>query len=215
MLFAELNSIEDMIQMLITNHTAVYPILFLGSFFETLIPFSLMIYGEIFFIAGAVLAGAGKLNIWAVAGVLYCGAILGDNSSYWLGRRYGINLFDVLSKWPVIRHLFKESYKEKGIQFFRKRGEAAVFFARLCGPFSWFVPALAGAFQQRYCRFIIFNTLGIIIGIGEFLVLGYLFGNHFDQILVGLQRLGILPVAILVSTAVILFALSRRRWKGH
>jgi membrane-associated protein len=215
MLFAELNSIEDMIQMLSTNHTAVYPILFLGSFFETLIPFSLMIYGEIFFIAGAVLAGAGKLNIWAVAGVLYCGAILGDNSSYWLGRRYGINLFDVLSKWPVIRHFFKESYKEKGIQFFRKRGEAAVFFARLCGPFSWFVPALAGVFQQRYCRFIIFNTLGIIIGIGEFLVLGYLFGNHLDQIVVGLQRIGILPVAILVLTAMILFVLSRRKWKGH
>ena len=215
MLFAELKSFEDMIRLLSNNHTAVYPILFLGSFFETLIPFSLMIYGEIFFISGAVLAGTGMLNIWAVAGVLYCGAILGDNSSYWLGRKYGINVFDVLSKWPVFKHFFKESYKEKGIFFFRKRGEAAVFFARLCGPFSWFLPALAGAFQQRYLRFIIFNTLGIVVGIGEFLIVGYLLGNHLDQILLGLQRLGIIPIIILISAVIGLFWLSRRKGKRN
>lgn len=138
----------------------------------------------------------GELNIWCVAVVLYCGAILGDNSSYWLGRRYGMNLFYILAKWPVFRKFVSDDFEEKGREFFHKRGAAAVFFARLCGPFSWIAPAFAGAFRHRYPRFFLFNVFGVIVGIGEFLVVGYLFGYHVEEIAAWLRRLGIVPVLI-------------------
>lgn len=198
MSFAEFNTTNDFLALFINYRSAAYPILFLGAFFETLIPFSLVIYGEPFFIAGAVLAGAGTLDIWPVAGVLYAGGILGDNCSYWLGRCYGMELFNRLAKWPPARRYFRHTSYEKGISFFHRRGSSAVFFARLSGPFSWFVPALAGVFQLRYPRFILFNTLGVVLGIGEFLVLGYFFGTNLDSIVIWLARLGYIPLVIIL-----------------
>ncbi len=205
MSFAEFHSAQDFLALFLHYRNIAYPILFLGAFFETLIPFSLVVYGEPFFIAGAVLAGTGMLDIWSVAAVLYAGGILGDNCSYWFGRWYGMDLFNRLAGWPPARRYFRHTSYEKGISFFKCRGSSAVFFARLSGPFSWFVPALAGMFRLRYSRFILFNTLGVVIGIGEFLVLGYFFGNNLDSIIMWLARLGYIPPAIilLILTAVL------------
>jgi len=209
MLFAELHSTHDFLALFSHYRNAAYPVLFLGAFFETLIPFSLVIYGEPFFIAGAVLAGVGTLDIGSVAAVLYAGGILGDNCSYWLGRCYGMELFDNLSRWPMTRRYFRHNSHEKGISFFRRRGSSAVFLARLCGPFSWFVPALAGVFRLRYQSFLLFNTLGVIIGIGEFLVLGYFFGNNLDSIAIWLTRFGYIP---LIMILLILTVVLQRRY---
>lgn len=52
MWFADLKSFEDLLPILGQYHTFAYPLLFLGAFFETLIPFSLVIYGEFFFLPG-------------------------------------------------------------------------------------------------------------------------------------------------------------------
>lgn len=205
MSFAELHTTNDFLTLLIEYRSTAYPILFLGAFFETLIPFSLVVYGEPFFIAGAVLAGTGALDIWSVASVLYAGGILGDNCSYWFGRWQGVGLFNRLVKWPPARRYFRHTSYEKGLSFFNRRGSSAVFFARLSGPFSWFMPALAGMFHQRYSRFVLFNTLGVITGIGEFLVLGYFFGNNLDIVFNWLARLGYIPLAIIfcILTAVL------------
>ena len=75
-------------------HTLLsYAVLFLGSYFETLIGVGFFIYGELFFIPGALLAGAGVLNIWFVTSALILGGVLGDSSSFALGRRYGASVF--------------------------------------------------------------------------------------------------------------------------
>lgn len=217
MSFAELQSIESLTRVLAAPCSLAYPVLFFGAFFETLIPFSLVVYGEVFFLAGAILAGLGQLDIRVVAVVLYAGAILGDNSSYWLGRRYGLGLFNTLAGWPLLHRFLGSEVREKGISFFARRGEATVFLARLSGPFSWFVPALAGAFRQSYKRFVIYNTLGIMIGVGEFLVIGYLLGDHLEEILLWLQRLGFIPVIILGLTVILIGRYRRagRKAVGH
>ncbi len=196
--YADLHSFEGFLELLGHHRNIAYFILFLGAFFETLIPFSLVIYGELFFISGSILAGTGILDIWIVAAVCYTGGILGDNGSYWLGRTYGLGFLDKCSRWPVIKKCVTESTRGKGISFFRKHGKFAVFWARLSGPFSWFIPALAGSFQQPYKHFVIFNALGVIIGIGEFLVLGFLLGNNLGMISAWLTRLGWIPPAIII-----------------
>jgi len=210
MLFADLASPEQLALLLEQYRSFAYPLLFIGAYLETLIPFSLIVYGEIFFIAGSILAGIGKLNIWIVAAVLYAGGILGDNSSYWLGYKYGTGLFKKLSRQPIIGRYFGDAMVTKGVGFFREKGDAAVFFARLCGPFSWFVPALAGAYQQSYNRFILFNTCGVILGIGEFLVVGYMLGNNMDKITFWLTRVGVVP-PLLITTLFLLFIVMRYR----
>ena len=94
-------------------HTLLsYAVLFFGSYFETLIGVGFFIYGEIFFIPGALLAGAGVLNIWLVALALIVGGILGDSTSFALGRRWGTSIFKEDNK------IFNHTNYQKGLDFF-------------------------------------------------------------------------------------------------
>lgn len=186
--FADLASPQQLTATLAGQHGLAYAVLFLGALFETLIPFSLAVLGEVFFLAGALLAGMGVLDLWAVLVVLYTGAIVGDNLSYWMGRRYGIVLFERLAHWPLLGRLLHAENYQRGMVFFQRRGAMAVFIARLSGPLSWVMPAMAGVFRLDYRVFLRFNTPGIIIGVGEFIVVGYFFGNQLPAILAWLHQ---------------------------
>lgn len=199
MSFVDSASVEHMTAALGERDQLAYAVLFLGAFFETLIPTSLFVLGEVFFIAGALLAGMGILNVWAVLAVLYAGAILGDNASYWLGRRYGSSLFDRLARWPLVGRLVHNNNYRRGVTFFERRGAAAVFAARLSGPLSWVMPAMAGAFRLDYATFLRFNTLGIVVGIGQFIAVGYFFGEYLPSILYFADRFGSTILASLVT----------------
>lgn len=209
MSFAEFGSFEQAIPFLQQHRNIAYGILFFGAFFETVIPFSLLILGEVFFLSGAMLAGMGVLDLWLVMVLLYGGGILGDNLSYWMGYRYGTGLFDRLQHWPLIGRLIHRENYEKGVAFFEKRGALAVFIARLSGPLSWVTPALAGIFRLDYRTFLQFNTPAVIIGISEFIVIGYFFGNHIGTILDVLHRYG-LALAVILLGLVILVLIIRR-----
>lgn len=203
MLFADFTSPERLADLLSQHHDVAYMVLFLGAFFETLIPFSLVVLGEIFFLSGAVLAGLGVLDVWMVMAVLCSGGILGDNVSYWMGRYYGNSLFERLSCLPLIGRLVRAGSYSRGVAFFRRYGALAVFSARLSGPLSWITPAMAGVFHLRYATFLCFNTLGVLVGIGEFIIIGYFFGDHLDAILQWLDQYGIsIAATVLLALAV-------------
>jgi len=154
-----------------------YLVLFFGSYFETLIGVGFFVYGEIFFLSGAVVAGAGILNIWIVALSVVFGAALGDSSSFALGRKYGMSFFKEHHKF------FNHTNYQKGQDFFNKYGTKAIFLARLLGPLSWVTPFLAGVYKIPYGQFLKYNIPGIIVGIGQFLIVGYFLGNGYQKFL--------------------------------
>jgi len=55
--------------------------------------------------------------------------------------------------------------------------------ARLLGPLSWIMPFIAGVSKVDYRKFLLYNSLGIIVGIGQFILVGYIFGLHYEKIL--------------------------------
>jgi membrane-associated protein len=199
MSFVDPVSLDHMTTVLSERDQLAYAILFLGALLETLIPTSLFVLGEVFFIGGALLAGMGILNVWALLGVLYAGGILGDNASYWLGRRFGSSLFYQLARWPLVGRLAHYSNYQRGVLFFERRGGVAVFIARLSGPLSWVMPAMAGMFHLNYSSFLRFNTLGIIIGIGQFVVVGYFFGEYLPSIFYFADHFGSTILASLLT----------------
>lgn len=170
------NILENTSAFLAAHELLSYAVLFFGSYFETLIGVGFFIYGEIFFIPGALLAGAGVLNIWLVALALIAGGVLGDSTSYMLGRRWGASVFNEHNK------VFNHTNYQKGLDFFAKYGTKAIFFARLLGPVSWITPFLAGTYNVPYPKFLGYNIAGVSVGIGQFLVVGYFFGSNFDAI---------------------------------
>ncbi len=156
-----------------------YVFLFLGSYFETLIGPSFFIIGDFFFLAGAILAGAGVLNIWLVSLVCISGGILGDSSSYYIGRKYGKKFFKRFFK-KENKYFTIKNYN-KGIKAFHTHGKKSIFFSRLLGPFlSKVTPFMAGALHVRYGTFLKYNIPGVVVGIGMFMVLGYLFGLSYS-----------------------------------
>lgn len=216
MSFAELGTFEQAIPFLQQHRNIAYGLLFFGAFFETVIPFSLLILGEVFFLSGALLAGMGVLDLWLVMLVLYSGGILGDNLSYWMGYRYGTGLFDRLQHWPVVGRLIHRENYEKGVAFFEKRGALAVFIARLSGPLSWVTPALAGIFRLDYGTFLRFNTPAVIIGISEFIIIGYFFGHHIGAILAGLHRYGLIVAVVLLGLILLILIIRRYvNWRAR
>jgi len=165
-----------------THSVLAYPVLFLGSYADTFIGIGFFIYGEIFFIAGSVLAGAGVLDIWLVALALYLGGILGDTSSYFIGLKYGASFF------KKGRRIFSIENYEKGKKLFHKHGNKGVFLARFIGPLSWVTPFFAGVYKVPYRYFFYYNTAGVILAISQFLIIGYAFGANWQYILSVIQH---------------------------
>lgn len=171
---------------LLSNSSFGYIFLFLGSYFETLIGPGFFIYGEFFFLSGAVLAGAGVLNIWIVSLVCILGGILGDSSSYYIGIKYGKYVREKLFKREN-KYLNNKNYS-KGIKYFNSYGKKSIFFSRLMGPLSWITPFLAGILHVKYKDFLKYNIPGVILGIGWFLVVGYFFGFSYSIFLDKIQK---------------------------
>ncbi len=176
-----------------SHQQEAYIILFLGAFFETLIGPSFFIPGEIFLLAGSILGGTYVLNIWYVALALYSGALLGDNSSYFIGYRSSGTIF------KEGRRIFNPENYKKGAAFFSRYGNRAIFLARILGPLSWITPCLAGVYRVRYSTFLIYNTPGIFVGIGEFLIVGYFFGNQYQTILNIIQYYFLIIIVIVIA----------------
>ncbi len=174
-----------------------YGVLFFGMYFETLIFTSVVLPGEIFLLAGPILAGTGVLNIWLVCIVLYGGAVLGDNSSFLLGRRLGKSFF------KEGRFIFNPQNYAKGEKYFREHGKKSIFLARLLGPLSWITPFLAGTYGISYRDFLKYNLPGILVGVGEFLVVGYFFGSQYRKVLFIVQHY---VLAVIAGIMIILIA---------
>ncbi len=192
------------------HQQVAYLILLGGAYIETVFPFSLFVYGELFFLAGPILAGMGILNIWIVSVLFYTGGILGDTTSYLLGRYYGQTFFIHFGRSRFLGRVFTEKNYRKGEDFFKRHGAWSIFLARLSGPFSWITPALAGIFRVEYKRFALFNTPGVLLGIGEFILVGYLFGRHYEKV-IHLAREYMVIAIFVVLALVLVYRWLRRR----
>jgi len=177
-------------------HTALaYLVLFVGSFLETLVGIGFFIYGEFLFLPAAILAGSHVLDIWLVIISLVGGGIVGDSVSFFLGAHYGIKIFKDEARF------LNHTNRKKGEEFFQKYGDKGIFLARLLGPLSWITPFLAGVYAVPYRRFLKYNIPGVMVGIGQFIIVGYFFGSQYKEILNFIQTY----MAIIIFSLLILF----------
>jgi len=184
-----------------------YFLLFLGSFFETLIGPGFFIYGEFIFLAGAILSGMGYLNIWLVSLACIAGGIAGDSASFFIGKKYGKQFIKRVFK-KENKYLSEKNYK-KGVSFFEKYGEKSILLVRFLGPLSWVTPFIAGSMDLRYKRFLLFNIPGVILGIGQFLIVGYFFGFSYISFL---SKIKVGIIYLLIGLSLLAFFLILRKY---
>ena len=183
-----------------------YLILFLGGYIDSIIGIGFFVYGEVFFLAGSILAGAGVLNMWLVSLACIIGGILGDSTGYFLGKRYGTSLANRIF-YKGNKHLNPAFYK-RGQKLFHEYGLKSIFIGRFTGPISCVIPFLSGTLKVKYKDFLKYNIPASIIGIAQFLVVGYFFGLSYVLFLPKLEKYLIYMIAVVV--AIMLYAIIRK-----
>lgn len=189
-------------------------ILFFGAFGDAFIGTSLIIWGEFVFIAGgyalAVSDDGLAANGWLIP-LIWCGALTGDLSSYFIGRRYGEKMVDRFIRSGAKRRLNYQRAKK----VMRKRGGAAIFTARITGPVAKFMPFIAGTMHLSFKTVFIASLWGVIIGTFQFFLVGYFLAkglNYWDTLRSFVQSHPVW-VATFVSLTLALFYFWRKRKK--
>lgn len=152
--------------------------------------------GETTLMAAAIVAGhTGRLDIIVVLLAAICGAIIGDNFAFLMGRHFG---FPLLRRYGHIIHV--DEKRLKFIQYlFLKYGKPIVFIGRFVVILRAWEAFLAGANALPWRTFAPVNAAAIVVwacvwGLGAWAV-----GQASKDILVWLS-IGILIVIVILLT---------------
>ena len=140
--------------------------------------FGIPVPGETILIAGAIYAGAGRLNVVLVGVVAFIAAILGDNIGFAIGHFGGRAL---ALRWGKYVFLTEERLG-KAEAFFDRRGAIVITFARFVEGLRQANGIIAGITGMHWLRFLIFNAIGAALWVGTWISLGYLAGDHITTI---------------------------------
>jgi len=140
--------------------------------------FGIPVPGETILIAGAIYAGAGRLNVVLVGVVAFIAAVLGDNIGFAIGHFGGRAL---ALRWGKYVFLTEERL-DKAEAFFDRRGAIVITFARFVEGLRQANGIIAGITGMHWLRFLVFNAIGAALWVGTWISLGYLAGDHITTI---------------------------------
>ncbi|WP_030340610.1 DedA family protein [Streptomyces sp. NRRL S-1022] len=165
--------------------------------------------GETILLAAGVYAGAGRLNIVAVACIAFLAAVAGDNVGYLIGRAGGRAF---VHRWGRYVFLTPKRF-EAAEQFFARHGGKIVTVARFVEGLRQANGIIAGTTGMRWRRFLAFNALGAALWVGLWTTLAYLAGSHITAVYDEIRRYQpyVLPAVGLAVAAFVARHLVRRR----
>jgi membrane-associated protein len=150
-----------------------YAILFVLAFLDALVP---IVPSETSVITAGVVASAGDLSLPLVILFAAAGAFAGDNTSYFVGARYGTR----------INERFFQSEKAKGRiawaqRQVEERGGELIVIARFIPGGRTVVTLSAGTLGYPWRRFVVFDAIAASIWAVYAALLGYLGGHAFEE----------------------------------
>ncbi len=144
-----------------------------------------------------VASGAAGVNVYALAGLLMCAAIIGDNVGYYLGRAAGPHIFNR----PKSRFFNPENLRRTHA-FYEKYGARAVVYARFVPIIRTCTPFISGVARMPYPKFLVFSLFGGSLWIASMTTLGYKLGQvaivrqNFEKVVIGIVVISVLPIVI-------------------
>lgn len=161
--------------------------------------------GETILLAASFFAYEGHFSIFAVIVIAFLGAVLGDNTGYWIGRRGGLPLLERYG-----RYLFLDAQRLAGLEgFFARHGSKAIFFARFVTGFRVLTALFAGAGGMHWPTFFLYNAAGALTWSTAIGTLGYLFGYSWETLARWIGRGSLIAAAAVLLILVLLWI--RRR----
>jgi membrane protein DedA with SNARE-associated domain len=130
-------------------------------------------------LAGGFLAHRGIIQYPITLVVALVGVVAGDNSLFFLGRRFGTGLVAYLGIGRPRSQRQIEWLKD----FMRRHGHRAIFYARFVAGLRALVYLTAGSLGVTPLRFFLYDLAGALISVPVVVTLGYLFGNELEAAL--------------------------------
>ena len=136
-------------------------------------------------------------------------ATVGDNIGYWIGRKGGRPLLERYT------HLFRipMSVIEKGERVFAKHGSVTIFFARFVFGMRIIAGPMAGVLRMDWRKFSFFNFLGAALWVTVISVVGYKFGEEWEDLVRVMGRVNLVIGIIALWIAYMIWRAYRIRKK--
>jgi len=129
-------------------------------------------------LAAGFLAGREILDLRLVILIALSSAVIGDNLGYLIGRTGGHQvLMNLLWGWRGPRRRYGRFRT-----FFRAHGGKAVLVARFVAGLRFMAGPMAGAARLPFWRFFFFNVSGAVLWCTSVSLLGFVLGDHWEQV---------------------------------
>ena len=154
---------------------------------------------DVALLAGGYLVHRGITRYPITLAVSLLGVVVGDNSLYFMGRRFGSGLVRYFSLGrPGAQHQIARIEA-----FMQRHGHRAIFYARFLAGLRALVYLSAGSFGVKPSVFLFYDLLGALISVPIVVTLGYVFGQQIEWVvryIGGFERL--IVVVALLSVAI-------------
>jgi len=141
----------------------------------------MMTEGTIMILVSGVLCYLGMLSLKETIPVAIFGAMISDQFWYFIGRYYSQN---IINRFPLLKQRIKK------IEFsVQKRGIWLAFSGRFIYCCSILFPIALGTYGYLYKKFILFNTLGIIVWSVSGISIGYILGTGAEHIIGKIEKI--------------------------
>jgi undecaprenyl-diphosphatase len=148
------------------------------AFLETGAFVGLIAPGEFTVILGGVVAGQGEIEIVPLIGLVWISAILGDTTSFFIGRRLGRGF--LLKHGPRVKITPERLGQVES--YFQSHGGKTILIGRFIGLVRAVAPFIAGSSRMDYGRFLPYSVLGTGLWSSTFCLLGYIFYRSFSRV---------------------------------
>ncbi|MFD0740016.1 bifunctional DedA family/phosphatase PAP2 family protein [Lysobacter koreensis] len=148
-------------------------------------------------IAIGVMVGLGHINGPYAVVCAGLGAFCGDALSYWIGRRWGLQL---RQRWPFSRY---PQWLDQGEAMFRRHGAKSIFTARFVGAVRPFVPAIAGMLHMPLRRYLLPSAVASLVWAALFLAPGWVLGASYDAVAAVADRLALVLLSLLAAIGLV------------
>jgi membrane protein DedA with SNARE-associated domain/membrane-associated phospholipid phosphatase len=148
------------------------------AFLETGAFVGLIAPGETVVMAGGVVAGQGEISLMVLIGIVWAAAVLGDTTSFYIGRRLGRRFLE--RHGPKVK--ITPERLEQVERYLQRHGGKTIVIGRFIGLVRALAPFVAGSSGLPYRRFIPYSIVGTGLWAATFSLLGYVFWHSFDQV---------------------------------
>ncbi len=150
-------------------------IVFIVTFLSCL---ALPVPSSLLMLASGGFAASGDLYLSSVFGAAFTGAVLGDNTGYWIARVMGLRLQGWLEKRPK-----RAALLYKAATFMDKWGGSSIFLSCwLVAPLGPYMNYVSGLTKFTWMRFALWGVLGEIVWVSLYVGMGYTFADNITAV---------------------------------